>query len=324
MDCIMAAVKVFSGMGIICVTLYGIRHYLSTISYMYRPYLLVGKVAKIHCYPVASCKGMVNSKAFCSEAGLRMLGISNCEFIVTKEAGQEYAINSPNGTMKEYFCEAMRDISVGCDGKTVYFSKDNQHFQMNFKTKSKQKARQVYRGRDIILAEDLGDEVSEWFSNVIGTEVRLHRCQKNVLSTTMGRQNLGSCTIHTEESIAYLRQWVEKSHELKAAYFRPNILIAGCDPFDEQRWTNLKIGNVYFSVKCPDVRVCTQSSDFNFPDCKPTMEERSEVSEALCVDGFAFSTTLGVNAVALTTGEICVGDPVYAFKEILLSSGQTL
>jgi hypothetical protein len=92
--------------------------------------------------------------------------------------------------------------------------------------------------------------------------------------------------------------------------FRPNIVVRGCDPYAEDGWKSLRIGDTSY-------RVTQQCQRCVFTTIDPDTHERNDAQEPLRTlstyhrhphGGVAF----GVHLVPLHTGTICVEDEVVA------------
>ncbi len=43
--------------------------------------------------------------------------------------------------------------------------------------------------------------------------------------------------------------------------FRPNLVVSGCNPFDEDNWKQIKIGSIFFHVVKPCSRCMMMTTD---------------------------------------------------------------
>jgi hypothetical protein len=88
--------------------------------------------------------------------------------------------------------------------------------------------------------------------------------------------------------------------------FRPNVVVCGCEPYAEDGWRELRIGELSCSVVKPCVRCVITTTD------QVTSERREEPLKTLATyrnlrgRGVAF----GQNLVHNGTGKIRVGDRV--------------
>jgi uncharacterized protein YcbX len=96
--------------------------------------------------------------------------------------------------------------------------------------------------------------------------------------------------------------------EIKMAQFRPNLVIQGNKPFEEDRWKRIKIGEVEFENVKPCIRCI-------FTTLNPETAERLKKGEPLKTLGkFRLlpekGITFGINMIAVSTGVINVDDKV--------------
>lgn len=92
--------------------------------------------------------------------------------------------------------------------------------------------------------------------------------------------------------------------------FRPNLVIAGCAPHDEDGWNRIRIGEVEFAA----AKQCTRCV---FTTVDPELGERDTSGEPLRTLKTYRRTdqgiTFGMNWIARGRGRICVGDRVEPF-----------
>lgn len=89
--------------------------------------------------------------------------------------------------------------------------------------------------------------------------------------------------------------------------FRPNLVIGGGEPWAEDRWRRLRVGDVEFALLKPCARCVVTTTDQ-----RTGVRRGPEPLAALaaCRRDADGKVLFGVNAVALDRGGIAVGDPV--------------
>ncbi|XP_021895912.1 molybdenum cofactor sulfurase isoform X2 [Carica papaya] len=114
-----------------------------------------------------------------------------------------------------------------------------------------------------------GNEVNVWFSNAIGQPCALLRSSdskycsnKKILGlcrdvgSRLNFTNEAQFLLISEESVSDLNKRLSSTDvqegtsepvQVNPMRFRPNLLISGGEPYSEDGWTNLKIGNNYFT-----------------------------------------------------------------------------
>ena len=89
--------------------------------------------------------------------------------------------------------------------------------------------------------------------------------------------------------------------------FRPNLVIAGCDPHAEDSWHRIRIGGVEFEAVKPCARCVFTTVDSELGVRDPSGEPlRTLKSYRRSDEGITF----GMNLVARARGRICIGDRV--------------
>lgn len=166
-------------------------------------------------------------------------------------------------------------------------------------------------------AVDAGDVAAQWFSNYLGKAVRLvwqDDPARRVMSPNHGGlggeplslADTGPLLLTSTASLAQLNEWVGGDVEpMVMERFRPNVVVDGDEPFAEDRWRQIRIGDVpyRFAEHCDRCVVTTIDPD--------TLRHGKEPIRTLARhrkwDG---KTWFGVRIVPLSTGAIGVGDAV--------------
>lgn len=109
----------------------------------------------------------------------------------------------------------------------------------------------------------------------------------------------------SEASMSAVNEWA--GQELDPVRFRPNVLIDGDEPFAEEGWGTVTIGDVRFRMTAICDRCVMTTID---PD---TLTRGKEPIRSLAMHRRrAGKTWFGIRMTPLTTGTIRVGDPVTA------------
>nr|XP_010597724.1 mitochondrial amidoxime reducing component 2 [Loxodonta africana] len=117
----------------------------------------------------------------------------------------------------------------------------------------------------------------------------------------------------SEASLADLNTRLEK--KAKMEHFRPNIIVTGCGPFDEDTWDELLIGNVELKkvMACSRCILTTVDPDTGVRDRKEPLETLK--SYRLCDPSerhiYKSSPLFGIYYLVEKCGSLRVGDPVY-------------
>ncbi len=160
-------------------------------------------------------------------------------------------------------------------------------------------------------------EVSAWFSSILGVEAKLLAVDpsqpREVKAKHGGKTgdvvkfaDMNPVLLISEASLQALNDRLEEPVSMRN--FRPNIVIKGCEPYEEDTWQSIRIGDCTFAVAQPCER-CV------FTTIHPDTLEKNKQGEPLRTlntyrktpsGGVAF----GVHLIPERTGTIRVGDAV--------------
>jgi uncharacterized protein YcbX len=177
-----------------------------------------------------------------------------------------------------------------------------------------------------VLAAAAGPEADAWFSAYLGQPARLaylddptrravnpqFAADGDVVSFADGFPLLLTST----GSLARLGQWLaaEGEQPVPMNRFRPNVVAAGADPWAEDHWRRIRIGNVTFRVAKPCGRCLVTTTDQATGERGPqplAMLGRRRRSGKLLV--------FGQNLIPDSPGLLRAGDPVEVIDHIALS-----
>lgn len=164
-----------------------------------------------------------------------------------------------------------------------------------------------------VSAQITTSAAARWFSGLLGFEVSLVYFGEQSQRFTSRRPELPVAfadgypfLLTTQASLDELNRSGPQINEMQR--FRPNIVISGNEPFAEDKWKRIRIGEVIFENVKPCVRCIFTTLD-------PQTAQRSRKGEPLKTlakfrllerDGVTF----GVNLVAENAGQIQVGETV--------------
>jgi uncharacterized protein YcbX len=164
-----------------------------------------------------------------------------------------------------------------------------------------------------VNAQPAQENANAWFSEIAGETVKLvyfgeksERFTKRRPEVPVGFADGYPFLLATEASLAELNRTCPE--DIKMAQFRPNLVIKGNKPFEEDSWKRIRIGEVEFE----NVKPCERCI---FTTLNPITAQRSKKGEPLkTLAKFRLldkeSITFGLNMVALNTGVVNVGDGV--------------
>jgi uncharacterized protein YcbX len=124
-----------------------------------------------------------------------------------------------------------------------------------------------------LQAEDAGDAAAAWLSDGLATRCRLVRIgrafQRPILKASAAAGDTVSFAdaypflILSEASLADLndRLAVRGEEPLPMNRFRPNLVVSGCAPYEEDTWSRIRIGDVIFRSGGPCARCVMTTTD---------------------------------------------------------------
>jgi uncharacterized protein YcbX len=180
---------------------------------------------------------------------------------------------------------------------------------------SRGERREVAIWRDRCDAIDQGDAAAEWASAFLGASCRLVRIADDTVRPVdrdfavsegdqVGFADGYPFLLTTEESLADLNDRMAQA--LPMDRFRPNIVISGFEPFAEDDWRRIRIGEIAFAVVKPCARCPITTTDQ--ATAKRGQEPLRTLATYRQVPGKG--VMFGQNLIHESTGIIRVGDPV--------------
>lgn len=159
-----------------------------------------------------------------------------------------------------------------------------------------------------VHAIDQGDETARWFSDWLGTSVRLVHFEEG-FKRSLNPEYAIHADDHTgfadgypiliisEESLQDLNSKLDSP--LPMNRFRPNIVVKGGEPFAEDSWKRIKIGDIEMALVKPCPRCVVTTID------KETLKKGKEPLKTLNTyrtrDGGAM---FGMNVIPLNSGRL--------------------
>ncbi|XP_064333349.1 mitochondrial amidoxime reducing component 2 [Camelus dromedarius] len=278
----------------------------------------VGTVAQLCIYPIKSCSGVSVSAAECTALGLRSGHLRDRFWLVIKEDQHMVtARQEPHLVLVSITYE---------DDHFILRAPGMDQLVLPSKLPSSNTLRDCRVFGLDIKGRDCGDEAAQWFTNFLKTEAfRLVQFESNmkgrsskkifpfVQNYQVAYPDCSPIMVLSEASLADLNTRLEK--KVKMSQFRPNIVVTGCDAFEEDTWDELLIGNVEMKkvLSCPRCIMTTVDPDTGVMDRKEPLETLK--SYRLCDPSekaiYKSSPLFGIYYSVEKIGSLKVGDPVY-------------
>ncbi|MEO6685614.1 MAG: MOSC N-terminal beta barrel domain-containing protein [Dyadobacter sp.] len=257
-------------------------------------------LSEIWIYPVKSLGGIRQKQALVEEKGLQY----DRRWMIVDEKGK-FLTQRVNVNM------ALLDVAIHAGGLVIsHRNQSDNQILVPFKTISNQTI-QVKVWDDILLARTVCDQADNWLSSQLGKKVRIvemsEQTQRNMDPTYSGKESLVSFAddfpylLISEGSLKDLNSRLDQPVTMKR--FRPNFVISDTEPFAEDSWKKVKIGQVEFIVAKPCERCVLVSIDPITGQKGP--EPLKTLSNYRKVDKNIF---FGQNLVSLQNGLLHEGD----------------
>ena len=166
---------------------------------------------------------------------------------------------------------------------------------------------------DNVSATHVSEESDDWFSNFLQRPVKL------VFMSETGERSVDTKYADNNEQVAFADAFPyllisqaslddlnsRLSTRVPMNRFRPNLVISGTKPFEEDTWSKIKIGEIYFKVAKPSARciitTIDQQTGLRNKDPLHTLSTYRTVNNKIL---------FGQNLIALNEGALKVNDDV--------------
>jgi uncharacterized protein len=216
------------------------------------------KVTELNFYPVKSCGGTTLDTA---EVALRGI-VHDREWLVVNETNIAITQRDVSSMclIKPSVSESADELLLNAPGMNLIHVPITDKFGQ----------REVTVWSNQCRADDQGDAAAAWLSEYLGVRCRLVRMsddntrqvdQKYAKRETdqVGFADEFPHLLISEESLDDLNSRLDKPIPMDR--FRPNIVIKGCNAFDEDTWNTVKIGDIVFDIVKPCARCVITTID---------------------------------------------------------------
>lgn len=249
-------------------------------------------------YPIKACRGFEVHSADVERKGLKY--------------DRRMMVTTPDGkflTQREYPRLAL--VTPKLADSTLELSAPNHDIlRLGIQTSGTPVSVDVWKSKGV-QAIDQGEEAAQWFSDWLGTNVRLVHIADGY-KRTVNESYAVNADDHTgfsdgypilltsEEGLADLNARLESPVPMNR--FRPNVVVRDCGPFEEDSWNRIQIGDVLLAVVKPCARCEVTTID------KETLERSKEPLKTLGkYRKQKLGAIFGQNVIPLSVGQLQVG-----------------
>lgn len=222
------------------------------------------RITALYTYPVKSCAGIANEQVLLTPTGplydrrwmigydeggksysqITQRDLPKLALVQPTLSGDSLILSAPG---KSDLCIPLQDRALKLSRITVW--------------------------SDTVKAHDEGDEAAEWFSDYLNVDVRLLRMPDDFVRRVDTRYSPEFAQVSfadaypllliSEASLENLNQKLAARGKpsLPMNRFRPNVVVAGCEPFAEDTWKHLSINGIVFEGVKSCARCVTTTVD---------------------------------------------------------------
>lgn len=257
------------------------------------------QLQSISIYPIKSSAGLSLSSSWVDKIGLPF----DRRFVICDNQGQFITAR----TLPKLCLIKCNITETGI----ILTAPDMPLLQVNYH-ECKDEYQHVTIWKDTMLAQRCSDAVDSWISKYVGKNVHLlyfgEQTTRYVSKTTNpvafadGYPLLLISTASLADLNSHLKQPVTM------AQFRPNLIVEGCEPFAEDTWKHIRIGEVEFEISKPCSRCI-------FTTVNPLTGEKQPQQEPLATlksyrQVASGDVMFGQNLIPLNKGQVNAGDKV--------------
>ena len=221
-------------------------------------------LSELHIYPVKSCRGLSLQTAEFDEHGL----IGDRRFMVVSATDGLFLTQRTHPRMAL--------IETALTVENLILSSPNRGsvvIPLHADTGSTKVEKSVTVWKSTVIADDCGDAPAEWLSQFLGLPLRLVRMgrafnrpvkpSKAQPGDVVSFADAYPFLAISEASLADLNNRLAAKDEdaLPMNRFRPNLVVAGCDSYEEDSWGKVRINDTVFRNAGPCGRCIVTTTD---------------------------------------------------------------
>jgi uncharacterized protein len=262
-------------------------------------------LASLHIYPVKGCRAVD-----LDEAAVEPWGLAGDRRWLIVDADYQFMTQRKHPALARLVIAygPGADITATCDGyPSLRVAAPDDSAELL----------KVTVWRSTVLAAAAGPEADAWFSAYLGEPVRLVYLDDPTRRAVDPEFGADGDTVSFADgypllltstgSLDQLGEWLTAAGDQPVPMnrFRPNVVVSGYPPWDEDRWRRVRIGSVSFRVAKPCGRCVVTTTD------QITGERGGQPLKMLAARRrFGKNLVFGQNIIPDSPGHIRVGDPV--------------
>jgi uncharacterized protein len=259
-------------------------------------------LTEIHVYPVKSCRGIAVNQAHLDDWGLQF----DRNWMVVNQSGRFLS-------QREAPQLALVETAIGSDCLKLT-APGQPLLELPLEGAADAADRPVEIWRDQCQAADQGEPAAQWFSQVVGQPARLvkightyNRPVANAPAQVSFADGYPLLLISTG-SLADLNQRLPSPIPMNR--FRPNLVVAGCDPYAEDTWQQISLNGVRFDL----VKACERCVITTTDQATGTRANSEPLKTLATYRRVPGGVIFGQNLVHQTHGQLVVGSSIEVVK----------
>jgi len=309
-----------------------------------RKWRRVGELSELTLFPVKSFAGINLQEAECTEYGIQTVSdgpmkLRDRFFIVYNEQTKEFKTART--------CPKMVLVNVSLDGTDAVKLSAPDMPELRVKvpqaSESNKHAHLKFWFDDVVETVDCGDKAAQWLSKYLlnqdcGVRLGYHlvdpaprmialkkftQCYKTFRKSDLGAySDLCSFMLMTESSVNDLKTKTSSDVSVVPRQFRPNFLVSGTIPYEEDKWEWIRIGE---TAVFRNVKPCTRCLFTTLNPVTAVMDPKQEplrtlrgyrkIADPVVREVEGNSPAFGIYLGLYNTGTIRVGDSVFVGDE---------
>jgi len=263
-------------------------------------------LSELNVYPIKSAKGVSLTSARVVDRGLE----HDRRWMVVDDRNKFL-------TQRTHARMALMEVQVRSDHLAVT-APGMEELTIPFELKTPELL-QVQVWNDSVEAESVGREASRWLSRFLGCPSKLVHMPDHSARSVNPKYVEGAAPVSFVDAFPFLLVSEGSLSDLNARLerpvpmnrFRPNLVVRGCQPFEEDEWKEFEISSISFKIAKPCSRCAVPAVDQS-----TGMRETEPIRTLETFRLREGKVLFGQNVIHAGTGVLTVGDPVHLVSQV--------